>query len=289
MIQQQKEIVQPHIDKIATGLGEIKESIVSSLSEDIKVPENLRDGFPDIERHEVKAHEKEIPPYFAEEESKWRDLMKRTIHPDHVDAYPYHECFKEGASQHHLPLSLVLGLAAYLSNFDPSSSLEHKAGIMHLGWPDPSEGMGIEKKATLINDPCLNIELGCRFLAQLLEQGDDEWVPSLVVYRNQSNVVRRDRITIEDLAFSARLRAHVEKVLQGPFKKMVMAPFLEFNNRETAEIFMTIVFERTGLDLWLGEKNYMYTIFIPAANDSDKENKRMLINEKAGINGKSSR
>jgi hypothetical protein len=98
LIRQQKEIVRPHIENIATGLGEIKESIVSSMSEDIKVPEKPRDGFPDIERHEQKAPEKKIPTYFAEEESQWRDLLKRTIHPDQVDAYPYQECFREWAS-----------------------------------------------------------------------------------------------------------------------------------------------------------------------------------------------
>lgn len=286
LIRQQVEKAQPHIEKIASELSEIKATIGSSLPEDEKPAETA----PIVESYsaqkEANTPEKEIAPYFAEEESRWQALMKMPFDPDDIRTYPYSECFRQGASQHNLPFPLVIGLAAYLSNFNPVSSIENKFGIMHIGWPDPSEKMGIKKKETLTDEPCLNIELGCRFLSELLDQGDGEWVPALVAFRNQFQTVRRERIALEDLAFSARLRAYVERAYQGPFEKKTMTPFLSFNNQETAEKFMAIVSERAGVDLWLGQKDYLYTVFILAANDLEKENKIMQINEKAGINGK---
>ena len=272
----------PYVEKISIRLDEEREALVSSLSKD----EKELDVSHDEDTYEETESEKGIEPYYAREESKWQELMGRSIHPDHVDAYPYHECFNAGASEHKFPLSLVLGLAAYLSNFDPGSFMDQKLGIMHLGWPDPSNGMGVQKREELMNDPCMNIRLACRFLADLLSKSEGKLVPALVAYRDQLNVVRPDRITRADLIFSAQLRRQVEKVLQGPFEKKGMYPFLAFNNRKTAEDFIASIKGSTGVDLWVGQKGYMYMVFIPAVNEEEKNHKVTLISEKAGINGK---
>jgi len=276
LIHNQEVRFRPYVEKISIRLDEKREALASQSSKGENEPAAVHEPEP----------EKGIEPYYAREEFKWRELMGRSIHPDHVDAYPYHKCFKTGASEHKLPLSLVLGLAAYLSNFDPGSFMDQKVGIMHLGWPDPSKGMGIQKREELMNDPCMNIKLSCRFIADLLAQNNGEWVPALVAYRDQVNVVRRDRIIREDLMFSAQLRSQVEKVLQGPFEQKVMHPLLAFNNQKNAESFITSIKRSTGVDLWLGQKEYMYMVFIPAVDEKEKNRKVTLISEKAGIDGK---
>jgi len=283
LLRDQEERLKPYVEKISTRLAEKRDALVSLSSKEENEPAGVHDPISLEDLSQEPEAKKGIEPYYAREEFKWQELMGRSLQPDHVDAYPYHECFEAGASEHKLPLSLVLGLAGYLSNFDPDSFMDQKAGIMHLGWPDPSKGMGIQKREELINDPCMNIKLACRFLTDLLTQDNGEWVPALVAYRDQVSLVRRDRITRENLIFSAQLRSQVEKVLQRPFEKRGMYSFLAFNKRKTAEDFMASIKESTGVDLWVGQKGYMYMVFIPAVDEEEKNHKETLISEKAGI------
>lgn len=281
-----EESVKPYVKKVSIRLEAKREAQGAQPSNEENDSTGVHDPTSIGDSSLNSGPGKGIEPYYTHEESRWRELIGRPIDPDHADTYPYHECFKAGATEYKLPLSLVLGLAAYLSNFDPGSFMEEKTGIMHLGWPDPSNGMGIQNRKELINDPCMNIRNGCRFLADLLSQSKGEWVPALVAYRDQINVIRPDRIAREDLLFSAQLRSQVERVLQGPFEKRAMYPFLAFSSRRTAEDFVASIKRSTGVDLWVGQKDSMYTVFIPAADEEEKNQKTTLICEKAGINGK---
>jgi len=233
-----------------------------------------------------QVSKKSVEPYYAEEEALWQDMLKKPINPDYADSYPYSECFKNAASENDIPLCLVLGLAAYLSNFEPGSFLDDRYGIMRLGWPYPSVEMGAHKREELIDNPCMNIKLACRFLSNLLKKSRGKWVPALLAYHEQVEVVRPERISREDLIFSSRLRRHVKEVLGGPLEKKIMFAFWPFEKRRTAEDFMASIEKRAGVELWLGQQDYKYMVFIPAKDKKERDHKMALIIEKAGIKRK---
>lgn len=269
--------------KISVSLTEGKNSQVSAIPEDkgpIDAPHqpSSANGLPVL-----TEHEKAIQPYYAREESKWQELMRYNMKPKHANTYPYHECFEKGASAQDLPLGLVLGLSAHLSHFDPDSFLDHKTGIMHLGWPEPAKEMGVQKRNALKADPCMNIRLACRLLGQLFSQCNGKYVPALVAYRDQVEVVRPDRITRADLLFSAQLLSQVESVLEYPFERKVKYPLLAFDNLDVAEAFMASIKRNTGVALWISQRGRRYMTFVPAVNEENKVQKANLIHEKAGL------
>ena len=233
-----------------------------------------------------EATKKRVEPYYAKEESLWQELIKKSLNPEYIHEYPYAQCFKTAAYENNLRLSLVLGLASYLSNFEPESSMDSKIGIMHLGWPNPSKKMGAHKKEELLNDPCQNIKLACRFLSDLLSKSRGEWVPALVAYRDQVQVIRPEKIKKRDLLFSSRLRNHVEEVIQGPFKKKFMYTLWEFDRQMIAEEFMESIRKRSGVDLWLGQEGRRYVVYIPALGEEEKRGKAELIKRETGIAGR---
>ena len=102
----------------------------------------------------VKTTTDAIKPYYAGEESLWKELAGKRLDPEQVKGYPYSECFEKAASRTDLPLPIILGMANYLSNFETRASMDDKAGIMHLGWPNPAKGLGVDKKEDLFQDPC---------------------------------------------------------------------------------------------------------------------------------------
>jgi len=226
-----------------------------------------------------------VKPYYAEEESLWQDLIKRPLNPEYINNYPHGECFNRVASGSNLPLPLVLGLAGYLSNFEPESSIDDRFGIMRLGWPNPTRKMGVQKKEELLNDPCRNIELAGRLFSDLLSKSGGEWVPALVAYRDQVEAVHPEKIRKTDLLFSSRLRKHVEKVIEMPFEKITMYAFWSFDERMTAEEFVESIEKHSGIDLWLGQEGHRYVVFIPSANEGEKREKTDLIKKEAGISG----
>jgi len=286
MIKDQAERVKPYVGKISSKMDEMKKDVASLLSEEKDTPGTDHNQTAAEDISQTSEPEKGIKSYYAEEESRWQKLVKKPLNPEFTEDYPFIECFKAGASEYNLSLVMVLGLAGYLSNFDPNFFMDQKVGIMHIGWPNPSKSMGVQKREGLMKDPCMNIKLACRFLGYLHAKSSGEWVPALVAYRDQINVVRQEKITKEDLLFSSRLRRYAEKVLQGPFEKKAMHPLLAFNNRKIAEDFMASIKLTTGVDLWLGQRDYLYVVFIPAGNEEEKKYKATLISEKAGINEK---
>jgi hypothetical protein len=230
--------------------------------------------------------DKIVEPYYAKEESLWHELIKKPLKPEYVPDYPYVQCFKTAASETNLPLSVILGLASYLSNFEPESSMDNKVGIMHMGWPNPLKEMGTHKKEEFMDNPCKNIKLACRFLSDLLSKSRGEWVPALVAYRDQVDVVHPEKIKKTDLLFSSKLRKHVEEVIQKPFKKKIMYAFWEFDKQIIAEEFMESIRKGSGVDLWLGQEGHRYIVYITAVDEQGKREKAELIKRETGIVGK---
>jgi soluble lytic murein transglycosylase-like protein len=223
------------------------------------------------------------PPRQREEEASWQSLLALPFLPEQAADYPYGDCFKTAAVENRLPLPVVLGMAAYLSNFDPEVVSDSGAGILNVGWPRPAKRLGIEEQETLTRDACANISAGARHLASLLAESQGQWVPALVAYRRHVAPAYLGRIRPEDLDFSRELRDHVQEVIRQPYQPKTMYAFWEFDEQITARRFMKMVQNQSGVQLWMRQQGFSYVIYIPAADPQEKDRKLQLIEQETGL------
>ena len=82
---------------------------------------------------------------------------------------PFHDCFKESATQHKLDPNLLVAVAIVESSLDPTAiSKANALGLMQIKWPQTAKHLGIVNR-TLLFDPCTNIEAGAKYLAEVRE------------------------------------------------------------------------------------------------------------------------
>ena len=83
-------------------------------------------------------------------------------------AVPYASCFERSAAKHELSADLLKAVAATESNYNPNARSHANAhGLMQIQWPGTAKHLGVRRLAELYS-PCKNIELGARYLRELL-------------------------------------------------------------------------------------------------------------------------
>lgn len=121
-------------------------------------------------------------------------------------AFPYQACFEVAAKLHHVPLDLLLAVAATESAWNPDARSDANAhGIMQIQWPGTARHLGVTRVAELYN-PCLNIELGARYLAELLEMHHGNEARALASYNYGPGRIARSK------ELPAGARAYVDTV-----------------------------------------------------------------------------
>ncbi|HEX7036298.1 MAG TPA: lytic transglycosylase domain-containing protein [Pseudomonadales bacterium] len=96
--------------------------------------------------------------------------------------YPYQSCFEIASRLHDVPLDVLLAVAATESAWNPDARSHADAhGIMQIQWPGTAQHLGVTRLAELYN-PCLNIELGARYLRELLDRSDGDLTRALAAY-----------------------------------------------------------------------------------------------------------
>ena len=106
-------------------------------------------------------------------------------------AYPYQSCFEVAAKLHDVPLDLLLAVAATESNWDPDARSHANAhGIMQIQWPGTARHLGVRRVAELYN-PCLNIELGARYLRELINMNGGDVQRALAAYNYGPGRIQR--------------------------------------------------------------------------------------------------
>ncbi len=99
-----------------------------------------------------------------------------------ASAYPYQSCFEIASRMHDVPLDVLLAVAAAESAWDPDARSHANAhGIMQIQWPGTARHLGVTRVSELYN-PCLNIELGARYLRELLDRNDGDLERALAAY-----------------------------------------------------------------------------------------------------------
>ena len=83
---------------------------------------------------------------------------------------PYASCFERSATAHNLSATLLKAVGATESNYNPNARSHANAhGVMQIQWPGTAKHLGVRRLAQLYS-PCKNIELGARYLRELLDK-----------------------------------------------------------------------------------------------------------------------
>ena len=133
---------------------------------------------------------------------------------------PWRGCFEAAARLHDVPMDLLLAVAATESSLDADARSHANAhGVMQIQWPGTARHLGVTRVAELYN-PCLNIELGARYLAELRARADGDLDVALASYNYGPG--RIDRALADDgelpagaQRYVARVAAHRARVLEG--------------------------------------------------------------------------
>ena len=95
---------------------------------------------------------------------------------------PYQNCFDTASRLHDVPVDLLLAVAATESAWNPDARSDKNAhGIMQIQWPGTARHLGVRRVSELYN-PCLNIELGARYLRELIDASDGNVERALASY-----------------------------------------------------------------------------------------------------------
>ncbi|HCD28625.1 MAG TPA: hypothetical protein DER02_13960 [Gammaproteobacteria bacterium] len=89
---------------------------------------------------------------------------------------PYRDCFLESAATHQFDPDWLTAIAIVESSLKADAvSSSDAIGLMQIKWPLTARHLGATNKASLF-DPCTNVELGARYLTELvaLYRGDQE-------------------------------------------------------------------------------------------------------------------
>lgn len=95
---------------------------------------------------------------------------------------PYLACFEIASERHRVPLETLIGVASVESGFNPDARSSANAhGIMQIRWPVTARHLGVRRVSELYN-PCVNIDIGAGYLAELLDRYDGNQTLALAAY-----------------------------------------------------------------------------------------------------------
>ncbi|MDZ7684839.1 MAG: lytic transglycosylase domain-containing protein [Gammaproteobacteria bacterium] len=156
---------------------------------------------------------------------------------------PHASCFDLASRRHQVDLDLLLAVASVESNWNADARSNMDAhGIMQIRWPVTARHLGA-KRVTELYNPCLNIDLGARYLRELLTTYDDDRVLALAAYNyGPARIRRRDDIPRSVRAY-ARLVLDRQAELAGdmqaaPLPEGQRIEVIRFRSRDRARAFM---------------------------------------------------
>ena len=128
--------------------------------------------------------------------------------------YPYQGCFEIASKLHDVPVDLLLAVAATESNWDADARSDADAhGIMQIQWPGTAKHLGVRRVAELYN-PCLNIELGARYLRELLDANHGNVERALAAYNyGPTRIARASSIPAGARAYANTVASHRQRVV----------------------------------------------------------------------------
>lgn len=155
--------------------------------------------------------------------------------------YPYQSCFEIASRMHDVPVDLLLAVAATESAWDPDARSHANAhGIMQIQWPGTAHHLGVKRVAELYN-PCLNIELGSRYLRELLDASDGNVERALAAYNyGPGRISRSPELPAGAVAYAGKVASHQNRISARSSvgrEKLVVAQGVVFESSTRAERF----------------------------------------------------
>lgn len=169
-----------------------------------------------------------------------------------ASAVPWRGCFEAASRLHDVPMDLLLAVAATESSLDADARSHANAhGVMQIQWPGTARHLGVRRVAELYN-PCLNIELGARYLAELEARAGGDLDVALASYNYGPGRIDRALAAEGDLPAGAkryieRVRGHRARVLAGETETVAAAlvaagdDLVRFDARLRAERFAALL------------------------------------------------
>ena len=156
-------------------------------------------------------------------------------------SYPYQSCFEIASKMHDVPVDLLLAVAATESAWDPDARSHANAhGIMQIQWPGTARHLGVKRVSELYN-PCLNIELGSRYLREMLDLNDGNVELALASYNyGPGRISRADRIPDGAKGYADKVTSHQARISQASFTasdSLIVASGVVFDSGTRAERF----------------------------------------------------
>lgn len=130
--------------------------------------------------------------------------------------FPYQACFEIASQLHQVPVDLLLAVAATESNWDADARSHANAhGIMQIQWPGTARHLGVSRISELYN-PCVNIELGARYLRELLERTEGDVDRALAAYNyGPTRIEGASELPPGAVRYVATVSAHRSKINRG--------------------------------------------------------------------------
>jgi soluble lytic murein transglycosylase-like protein len=169
-----------------------------------------------------------------------------------AEQYPFSSCFDLASRRHNIDLDLLLAVASVESGWNPDARSPANAhGLMQIRWPVTARHLGTKRVAELYN-PCLNIDLGARYLRELLDHYDQDTHLVLAAYnygptriKNHSdipdsvqgyvNLVNRKRVKIAN---------EMNRSVQGNLNSEEPIEIIRFNNASRARRYLASLQKR---------------------------------------------
>jgi len=140
---------------------------------------------------------------------------------------PYASCFERSAAAHNVSASLLKAVGATESNYNPNARSHANAhGVMQIQWPGTAKHLGVRRMAQLYS-PCKNIDLGARYLRELLDKYKGNERRALAAYNYGPGRIRpRGTLPRGARKYVATVERHRAALLRGGGSKPANAvPF----------------------------------------------------------------
>lgn len=164
------------------------------------------------------------------------------------EAYPYQSCFEIASKMHAVPVDLLLAVAATESNLDPDARSPADAhGIMQIQWPGTARHLGVRRVAELYN-PCLNIELGARYLRELIDSNGGNVERALAAYNyGPTRIAESSSVPAGARAYVSKVANHRRRVIdESPtwVNPDTVHELVRFDSHQRARHFTGVLTER---------------------------------------------
>jgi soluble lytic murein transglycosylase-like protein len=156
-------------------------------------------------------------------------------------SYPYQSCFNIAARMHDVDVDLLLAVAAVESAMNADARSNKNAhGIMQIQWPGTARHLGVTRLSELYN-PCLNIELGARYLRELIDGSGGDIQRALAAYNyGPGRIARSPQLPEGAIGYAQKVasqRNRIRASTGAELQKLTTSRQVSFTSKTRAQRF----------------------------------------------------